>query len=257
VEIARRPVQPAVAHVGLIPRDHQAPGLAQHARDRGILAVQHHVRTKEGDAAEGGRGHRAQRVQRAVVLTRRALDELAGIAQLPVDAGDAPGQLIIRLQALAKEIAGVTGDVGQVGASFSTNHGGSEAQPGADVERPWRRAERLADHDLVGAHIAQHPAYLLIQQIEIKVIVGQPVGLVLQQRQFATQLVALGGKLLDIGLDPDPAEDPVIALHGGKGEVARQHEGQRVEDHRAQRGPSLAMGHPAPRSASAHPLPGR
>ena len=94
-------------------------------------------------------------------------------------------------------------------------------------------AGALADHDLVGADQPQHVARLLIEQVEVQVGVRHPVRLVLQHRHLGLQLRALCLELPCLGFDLDPAEQAVVALHGGEGEVEPERKGEGEIDHHA------------------------
>lgn len=86
---------------------------------------------------------------------------------------------------------------------------------------PWPEAcARQPDDDFIPAHVTQHHAQLFVQQVDVKIGVRQPVRQVAHPRQFGLQGRAFGRQFLAFGVDLHPAEQPVIALDRGEGEIA-------------------------------------
>lgn len=80
----------------------------------------------------------------------------------------------------------------------------------------------LADDNLISAQQAKDRAGLLIQQIQIEIVIRQPVGEIFHLRGFAFQLVEILTQRFGLGLDLDPPEQPEVALHGGKGKICAE-----------------------------------
>jgi len=89
-----------------------------------------------------------------------------------------------------------------------------------------------ADHDFIAAQQAQHIAGLFIQQVEIQKIVRQALGQVFHPGDLRAQPLKLGLQGGAVGLDFGAAEQAIIALHGGKGEICAKAEshGEEGED---------------------------
>jgi hypothetical protein len=96
-----------------------------------------------------------------------------------------------------------------------------------------------ADGDFVRPHIPQHVAGLLVQKVEVQETVRQPPRQVLHLGQLSGQPVALGSQCRGFGIDRDPAEHAIVALHGRKGEIDPQRKGEREVDQPPQPPPCL------------------
>mgnify|MGYP006929388780 CR=1 FL=1 len=72
---------------------------------------------------------------------------------------------------------------------------------------------------LVRPDIAKDAAHPLIQQVEVEVIVRKAVGQNLHPRHLIFKARKLVLQPVTLGLDLHALEQPVIPLHGGKGEI--------------------------------------
>ena len=71
----------------------------------------------------------------------------------------------------------------------------------------------------VGTDQTKDIAGLLVQQIKVEILVGEPTGLVFQKRHFLGQTGTFVFEDLGLGLNLHALEKTEIALNAGKGEI--------------------------------------
>mmetsp|Transcript_29037 Transcript_29037/g.55776 ORF Transcript_29037/g.55776 Transcript_29037/m.55776 type:complete len:403 (+) Transcript_29037:2528-3736(+) len=110
-----------------------------------------------------------------------------------------------------------------------------------------------ANDDFVGAQHTQDRPCLFVQQVQIKEVIRQPLGQVFHLVHLRLNSRQLHGQIAGLGVNLGPAEQAIVALHSGKGEIDAQGEGHGEKDKHPQSG---ACGAVHLRSASCRLLMG-